>query len=277
MKKSSFRREYGLFVFLVSLAAFTSCGKDDSSSSSTAHDRKMKDGRFASVRWPDSGSFQYNYTETCNGSTCTTGALQFSNKADYCMGLTDRKLNLNCALGTRKRTYLENCGNDFEVYPAPTQTGVPPPPYVIPAVGDRATYATTLGRELSSLTEEVTSVDLQSGTYLVQVTRAGRNGLPTTSTNRVTMSDDVALANAAVSADTCNFALTRFQSASPRPGQYAKLESEQYRSLQTCHIHLGDEQDWWFAQAPFSLFRKEYCKDHPLRSMTAELMTFEKH
>lgn len=64
-------------------------------------------------RWPEKGSYSYNYDYTYNGANCKT-AKNFPSKAEYCMGLQDQNLNNSCALSIRKNQYTQACGNDFQ-------------------------------------------------------------------------------------------------------------------------------------------------------------------
>ena len=65
-------------------------------------------------RWPEQGEFTYNHKYSFNGNSCETGKQTFGNRAEYCMGLQDQKLNSNCALPLRRSTYKAQCGDDFQ-------------------------------------------------------------------------------------------------------------------------------------------------------------------
>lgn len=56
--------------------------------------------------------FDYIYDFTVNG--CATGKQEFSNQIDYCNGLKDEVRNHGCARETRRQTYLNKCGGDFD-------------------------------------------------------------------------------------------------------------------------------------------------------------------
>jgi len=94
----------------------TSCGKksDDNDDGSPSFGLNQDDlGYSPGQRWDDTGNYSYNYSLTINGVNCKTNQV-FKNKADYCMGLQDQALNKDCALELRKRSYANDCGDDFQ-------------------------------------------------------------------------------------------------------------------------------------------------------------------
>lgn len=95
-----------LSVFALSLV---SCSNGGGGGSNNGENGKLSPAN----RWPETGSFQYDYTDSINGMSCHTSDF-FARKSDYCVALTDREKNNGCALNARKNSYTNNCGTDFE-------------------------------------------------------------------------------------------------------------------------------------------------------------------
>lgn len=97
-------------IALISVLTLSLVGcSSDSNNGGGAGNKKLS----PSERWPETGDFRYNFSENMNGSTCRASDF-FYRKADYCMALTNRDKNNECALGARRGAYSANCGNDFE-------------------------------------------------------------------------------------------------------------------------------------------------------------------
>lgn len=96
------------FISVLTLSLM-GCSSDSSNGGGNGNNGKLS----PSERWPDTGDFRYNFNENVNGSSCRASDF-FYRKADYCIALTNREKNNNCALEARRRTYNTNCGNDFE-------------------------------------------------------------------------------------------------------------------------------------------------------------------
>jgi hypothetical protein len=109
-----------LNVFFASLFAMSLAACGNSSSSTPAGggggggDINVDElGYNPATRWPEVGSYSYDFDVSYNGSRCQAKK-EFGNKADYCMGLQDQALNSSCALEPRKGAYKSECGPDFQ-------------------------------------------------------------------------------------------------------------------------------------------------------------------
>src|SRR5437899_1111722 len=103
-------RKFPLVLMLLLAFALVGCGSGNDDSDVGVDEQAQK-------RWPEKGSYTYNYTDTINSVSCSTDLKTFNSKAAYCVGLTNDEFNKGCALSSRKSTYKEKCGDDFE----PTQ------------------------------------------------------------------------------------------------------------------------------------------------------------
>lgn len=99
-----------LFTFTILLSCAGSSG-DDSKSPGAVQPSQL--GYSPSQRWPEQGSYSYNIKYNYNGLECITQK-NFTNKANYCMGLQSTKLNDSCAKNIRQSDYEYYCGNDFQ-------------------------------------------------------------------------------------------------------------------------------------------------------------------
>lgn len=101
-------RLFGFAILCVLTFSLTGCS-NDSSSGGGGEQRKLS----PTERWPETGSYRYDFSDSVNGSSCRANNF-FGRKSDYCVTLTDREKNRDCALDARRATYTKNCGDDFE-------------------------------------------------------------------------------------------------------------------------------------------------------------------
>lgn len=64
-------------------------------------------------RWPETGNYQFEFSESKPGLVCSTGSFVFTKKSEYCLALQNRELVKGCGLESRKDLYLKDCGSDF--------------------------------------------------------------------------------------------------------------------------------------------------------------------
>lgn len=56
-----------------------------------------------------STDIRYIFSQSNNGTACTTKCQIFNSTEEYCRGLQDNELNNNCALEKRQQAYQESC------------------------------------------------------------------------------------------------------------------------------------------------------------------------
>ena len=103
-----------LIITLIATTVLISCSGssgDDSKTTNAVQPSEL--GYNPSQRWPEQGSYSYNFKYNYNGLECVTQK-SFTNKANYCIGLQDTKLNDSCAKSLRQSDYEYYCGNDFQ-------------------------------------------------------------------------------------------------------------------------------------------------------------------
>ncbi len=138
-----------------------------------------------------------------------------------------------------------------------------------PAAGDKAVYSYTQGREVGTITYEITA-DLGQNKFTVRYQSPSQDY----SITKTLLADDPKLMSAQ-SIENCR----KMMSKNPSQ-EIATLEALEVngQAVMTCHIsNPQSDENWWYGDVPFGLVKKEIRKDDILTRMTAELISFEKH